>query len=89
LNNYPSNSTGAKKRPKVVPIIRILKCLFIKIIKHKCTFTCKKKVEKGENVTKLEKFQIKQVKNKKNFEKNVEEGIIRQITESEKFGNKY
>jgi hypothetical protein len=42
-----------------------------------------------KNVTKLEKFKIKQVKNKKNFKKNVEEGIKRQLMEGKKFENKY
>ncbi len=41
LNNHPLNSTKAKNRPRLVPIIRVFKCVVIRIIQPKCTFTYK------------------------------------------------
>jgi hypothetical protein len=43
---------------------------------------------KGENVPKQEKVQAKQLKSKKNFQKNNEEGIKSQIMDNRKFENK-
>ncbi len=43
---------------------------------------------KGENVPKQEKFQTKQLKSKKKFQKNDEEGIKSQIMDNKNFENK-